>query len=65
MGGMAVTMNLRLDETGGRLPHIPVLMLLDREADSQMARRSGCESFLVKPLDALRLQRAAKSAIGN
>ena len=60
MGGVAVTMNLRLDETGGRLPHIPVLMLLDREADAQMAKRSGCETYLVKPLDALRLQRAAK-----
>ncbi|MEY3641516.1 MAG: hypothetical protein RLZZ199_1321 [Actinomycetota bacterium] len=60
MGGMAVTMNLRLDETGGRLPHVPVLMLLDRDADAQMAKRSGCEAYLVKPLDALRLQRAAK-----
>jgi len=60
MGGMAVTMNLRLDETGGRLPHVPVLMLLDREADAQMAKRSGCEAYLVKPLDALRLQRTAK-----
>ena len=60
MGAMAVTMNLRLDETSGRLPHVPVLMLLDREADVQMAKRSGCEAYLVKPLDALRLQRAAK-----
>ena len=33
---------------------------LDREADAQMAKRSGCEAYLVKPLDALRLQRAAK-----
>jgi CheY-like chemotaxis protein len=34
MGGMAVTMELRLEESGGRLPHIPVLMLLDRHADT-------------------------------
>ncbi len=64
MGGFAVTMDLRLDQTGGRLPHIPVLMLLDREADVQLARRSGADSWLVKPLDALRLRRAA-TALAN
>lgn len=64
MGGFAVTMDLRLDQTGGRLPHIPVLMLLDREADVQLARRSGADTWLVKPLDALRLRRAA-TALAN
>ena len=38
MGGMAVTMALRLDESSGRLPHVPVLMLLDRVADVHLAR---------------------------
>ena len=28
MGGVAVTMDLRLDESGGTLPHVPILMLL-------------------------------------
>ena len=28
MGGMAVTMSLRLDESADTLPHVPVLMLL-------------------------------------
>ncbi len=65
MGGVAVTLNLRLDETGGRLPHIPVLMLLDRDADVQMAKRSGANAWLVKPLDALRLARAAQQALGE
>ena len=58
MGAMAVTMNLRLDESGGRLPHVPVVMLLDRIADVHMARRSGAEAWLVKPVDSLRLRRA-------
>jgi DNA-binding response OmpR family regulator len=58
MGAMAVTMNLRLDESGGRLPHIPVIMLLDRVADVHLARRSGAEGWLVKPIDSLRLRRA-------
>ncbi len=59
MGGMAVTMSLRLDESAGSLPHVPVLMLLDRRADLHLARRSGAEGWLIKPLDALRLKRAA------
>jgi CheY-like chemotaxis protein len=61
MGAMAVAMNLRLDESGGRLEHIPVLMLLDRRADVHLARRSGAEGWLIKPLDALRLRRAAEA----
>ncbi|MEL6892590.1 MAG: response regulator [Actinomycetota bacterium] len=65
MGGMAVTMSLRLDESSGALPHVPVLMLLDRPADIHLARRCGAEGWLVKPLDALRLKRAAKAIIGG
>ena len=65
MGAMAVTMNLRLDESGGRLPHIPVVMLLDRIADVHLARRSGAEGWLVKPIDSLRLRRAVKEVCGG
>jgi DNA-binding response OmpR family regulator len=63
MGGTAVCMNLRLDESGGRLPHIRVLMLLDRAADTFLARRAGAEGWLVKPLDSLRLRRAATTIL--
>ena len=63
MGGMAVTMSLRHEESGGRLPHVPVLMLLDRRADVHLARRSGAEGWLVKPLDALRLRRAVQAIV--
>lgn len=65
MGGMAVTMGLRLDESGGLLPHVPVLMLLDRVADVHLARRSGAEGWLIKPLDSLRLRRAARVVAGG
>lgn len=61
MGGMAVTMALRLDESVGALPHVPVLMLLDRRADVNLARRSQAEGWLIKPLDPLRLRKAAKT----
>lgn len=58
MGGMAVTMALRLDESAGLLPHVPVLMLLDRRADLHLAKRSAADGWIVKPLDALTLQLA-------
>jgi DNA-binding response OmpR family regulator len=65
MGAMAVTMNLRLDHSGGRIPHIPVLMLLDRLADVHLARRSGADGWIIKPLDSLRLRRAATEVRGG
>jgi DNA-binding response OmpR family regulator len=58
MGGMATCLDLRLEASGGRIPHIPVLMLVDRRADVFLARRSAAEGWLVKPLDPLRLERA-------
>ena len=58
MGGMAITMDLRLDQSDGRLPKVPVLMLLDRIADVHMARRSGADGWTIKPLDSLRLRKA-------
>ncbi len=65
MGGMAVTMALRLDASAGMVPYVPVLMLLDRTADVHLARRSGAEGWLVKPLDARRLSRAATVVAGG
>ncbi len=57
MGGMAACMDLRLEHGAGRLPDVAVLMLLDREADIFLARRSDADGWLVKPLDAFRLRR--------
>ena len=58
MGAMAVCLDLHLEHGAGRLPHVPVLMLLDRRADVFLARRSEAEGWVVKPLDPLRLGRA-------
>lgn len=63
MGGMATCLDLRLEAGAGRLPDLPVLMLLDREADVFLARRSGADGWLVKPLDALRIQRAVQALL--
>jgi DNA-binding response OmpR family regulator len=65
MGGMAACLNLRLEEGADRLPHIPVLMLLDREADIFLAKRSQAEGWLVKPLDAIRLRKATRVLLGG
>jgi DNA-binding response OmpR family regulator len=63
MGGMAVTLSLRQDESSGRVPHVPIVMLLDRIADVFLARRSGADGWLVKPLDPLRLRRAVRAVL--
>lgn len=63
MGGMAVTMALRLDESAGLGPKVPVLMLLDRTADLHLAKRSAADGWLLKPLDALSLQRAVDTIL--
>jgi DNA-binding response OmpR family regulator len=63
MGGMAVTMSLRLDESSGRLPHVNVLMLLDRHADVHLAKRCAADGYLVKPLDPLSIKLAARKIL--
>src|SRR3954470_9524502 len=65
MGGMAVCLDLRLEEGAGRLPHVPVLMLLDRRADVFLARRSDAEGWVVKPLDAIRLRRGVRGMLAG
>ena len=65
MGGMATGLDIRLEEGAGRVDHVPVLMLLDRRADVFLARRSDAEGWLLKPLDAIRLRRAAAALIGG
>lgn len=63
MGGMAVAQHLRAEQAMERLPDNAILMLLDRAADVFLARRSEADGWLVKPLDSLRLRRAAKALL--
>jgi len=65
MGAMAICLDLRLEESGGRLPHVPVLMLCDRRADVFLAKRSSAEGYLVKPLDPIRLRRAIRALLSG
>ncbi len=65
MGGIAVAIDLRLEESAGRLPHTAILLLLDREADRFLARRADADGELVKPFDAGSLRREAKRLLAS
>ena len=60
MGGIAVALDIRLEQGEGRMPETQILLLLDREADKFLATRSDVDGVLVKPIDAGRLRRAVK-----
>jgi DNA-binding response OmpR family regulator len=63
MGGIAACLHLRHEAGAGRLPEVPVLVLLDRQADVFLARRSGADGWIVKPLDAFSLRKAATAIL--
>jgi DNA-binding response OmpR family regulator len=63
MGGIAVAIDLRLEESAGRLDRANIMLLLDREADRFLAQRADVDVELVKPVDAGILRRAAKQLL--
>lgn len=63
MGGMATCHALRLEESGGRLPHQNVLMLLDRDDDIFLARRAAADGWLIKPITGFHLRKAARTLL--
>jgi DNA-binding response OmpR family regulator len=65
MGGIAITMDLRLEADAGRLEGRPILLLLDRRPDVFLARRSAADGWIVKPLDPIRLRRAVSTLLAG
>ena len=65
MGAVAVCLDLRLEAGAGRIDPQRVMLLLDRDADIFLARRSDADAWLIKPLDALRIQRAAAAVLAD
>ncbi len=63
MGGIAACLHLHHEAGAGRLPAVPVMMLLDRQADVFLARRSGANGWVVKPLDAYSLRKVATAVL--
>ena len=65
MGGVAACLAIQQEEDMGRLERRPVVMLLDRDADEWLARRSGADAWLVKPIDPMGLGRLVASALAD
>ena len=65
MGGIAVTMDLKLEADAGRLEACPVLLVLDRRPDVFMARRSGADGWIMKPLDPIRIRTAVAALLSG
>lgn len=65
MGGMAACLDLRLEESADRVPAQYVLLLLDRDADVFLARRSGADGWLIKPADPVRLVMATQALLAG
>jgi DNA-binding response OmpR family regulator len=65
MGGIAVCLDLRLEADAGRLEPRPVLLVLDRRPDVFLARRSGAEGWIIKPLDPIRLRKAVSALLAG
>ena len=65
MGGIAVALDLRLEADAGRLEARPVLLVLDRRPDVFMARRSGAEGWILKPLDPIRMRKAVAALLAG
>lgn len=62
-GGMAITLDLRLEEGADRIDPVAILLLLDRRADVFLARRCDADGFVVKPLDPMRLRKAIQTVL--
>ena len=65
MGGMAIARDLHQQAAMAQLDHVPVVLLLDRKADSFLAKRSGVAAWVTKPFTARDIRTAVESAIGG
>ncbi len=63
MGGVATSLLIKQESRAGRLPDVPVMLLLDREADVFLAEQSDADAWEVKPLNTLALRRAANQLV--
>lgn len=58
MGGMAITRLLKDAMASGDVDTTPIILLLDRQADTFLAKRAGADSFIVKPFSSQQLRGA-------
>ena len=60
MGGMAVARDFRAQDD-----RVPVVLLLDRDADRFLAGRSGADAWVIKPFTASALRAAISAATSS
>lgn len=65
MGGVAASILIKQEARAGRLPDVPVLLLLDREADEFLATTSDADAWVTKPINSLALRRAALGLLSD
>jgi CheY-like chemotaxis protein len=65
MGGFAIAKALHLEEGSGRMGHVPMVLLLDRQADTFLGTRAQVEAHLVKPVDAGTIRRLVKRLLAE
>jgi DNA-binding response OmpR family regulator len=65
MGGMATCRALHHAHGAGELDDVATLLLLDRDADIFLAQQADADGWLVKPIDAFRLRRAATALLAG
>jgi DNA-binding response OmpR family regulator len=65
MGGIATAIAVQQEFEGDESERPPIMLLLDRPADVPLVRRVDVEGWLVKPLDAFRLRRAARALLAG
>ncbi len=65
LGGVATSLALRQEQDMGRLPEQRIIMLLDRQADVFMAQMARADGWLVKPVNSVRLRRAANAVLAG
>ncbi len=51
MGGVAVTIDARMEAEEQRCKDVAIILLLDREADRLLAERANADATMIKPVD--------------
>jgi DNA-binding response OmpR family regulator len=63
MGGMAMARELKEASLASDFPELPVILLLDRSADSFLAKRAAADAWVQKPFEAAELRAAVSSVL--
>ena len=63
MGGMAMTRSLKEAALAPEFPDLPIVLLLDRSADTFLARRAAASAWVQKPFDSAELREAVAAVL--